>query len=74
MIVDINPASNCFLWNEYQSMIDEYRKAIDWGVDLIQTDHPLRVRSGFGSLGYVAERSCYGADRFSSCEISYEST
>jgi len=23
--------------------LDEYSKAIDWGIDLIQTDHPLRV-------------------------------
>ena len=23
--------------------IKEYSKAMDWGIDLIQTDHPLRV-------------------------------
>jgi len=23
--------------------IEEYQKAMDWGIDLIQTDHPLRV-------------------------------
>ena len=23
--------------------ITEYQKAMDWGIDLIQTDHPLRV-------------------------------
>ena len=23
--------------------IEEYQKAMDWGIDLIQTDHPLRL-------------------------------
>ena len=23
--------------------IEDYEKAMDWGIDLIQTDHPLRV-------------------------------
>ncbi len=27
----------------FHERIDNYRRAIDWGIDVIQTDHPLRV-------------------------------
>jgi glycerophosphoryl diester phosphodiesterase len=32
--------SDALGWNE---SVDQYRKAMDWGIDLIQTDYPLRV-------------------------------
>ena len=49
--------------------IEDYQKAIDWGIDLIQTDHPLRVmraielRMANESSGAVGSRAAERARR-----------